>query len=175
MAEITPRIRTESAAMPPFRRVEDRRAGPTALGILVPPGLRTLVILRPRALEWDLLPLRPGEGEAAADFCAFGRDEAAGVARRVQRALEQAAQGAADPVLAAARASGDGYWVVVRAGEWSWAACRRLPGQPYRVNVFASLECAREAAGRLARFLCPQADAAQEYYFNTQHFGGEGP
>jgi hypothetical protein len=158
--------------MPPFRRVEDRRAGPTALGILVPPGLRTFVILRPRALEWDLLALRPAEGEAAADFCEFGRDEAAGVARRVQRALEQAAQGAAGPVLAATLPAGDGYRVVVRAGEWSWAACRRVPGQPYRVTVFASQESASEAAARLHRFLCPAAEAAQEYYFNTQHFGG---
>jgi hypothetical protein len=160
----------ESATMPPFCRVEDRRAGPTALGILVPPGLRTFVILRPRALEWDLLPVRSEAEEAATDFCDFGRDEAAGVARRVQRALEQAAQGVADPVLATARASGEGYWVVVRAGEWIWAACRRVPGQPYRVNVFASLESASEVAARLHRFLCPGADSAQEYYFNTQNF-----
>ncbi len=157
--------------MPPFRRVEDRRAGPTALGILVPPGLRTFVILRPRALEWDLLPVRGEDGEAASGFCDFGRDEAAGVARRVQRALEQAAQGASEPVLPSARAAGEGYWVVVRAGEWIWAACRRVPGQPYRVHVFASLESAREAASRLHRFLSPAADAGQEYYFNTQHFG----
>src|SRR5205807_2178264 len=31
--------------VPPFRRVESRQAGPTALGILVPPGPRTPVIL----------------------------------------------------------------------------------------------------------------------------------
>jgi hypothetical protein len=157
--------------MPPFRRVEDRRAGPTALGILVPPGLRTLVILRPRALEWDLLPLRPGEGSgAAAGFREFGRDEAAGVARRVQRALEQAAGAHANPVEAMPLPEGAGYWVVARAGELCWVACRRVPGQPYRASLFATLEGASEAAARLACVLCPAADAGQEYYFNTQHY-----
>jgi hypothetical protein len=157
--------------MPPFRRVEDRRAGPTALGILVPPGLRTFVILRPRALEWDLLPLRPGDPEGAAGFCEFGRDEAAGVARRVQRALEQGAGAVDSPVQAVVRPEGDGYLVVARAGEYRWVVCGRAPGQAYRASVFATLEGASEAAARVARFLCPDGEAAQEYYFNTQHFG----
>ena len=162
--------------MPPFRRVEDRRAGPTALGILVPPGLRTFVILRPRALEWDLLPLRPNDGGgAAAGFCEFGRDEAAGVARRVQCALEQAANAGPNPVQAVARPDSAGYWVVARAGEFCWVACRRVPGQPYRASLFATLEGARDAAARLALVLCPEADASQEYYFNTQHFESARP
>jgi hypothetical protein len=152
--------------MPPFRRVEDRRAGPTALGILVPPGGRTLVILRPRALEWDLLPLHEG-GPA---FCEFGRDEAAGVARRVQRALEQGAANSAGAVCAVARPDGEGYHVQIAAGEWTWIVCRRVPGQPYRAAVFATLEVADAAAAGVAPYLCPAADAAQEYYFNTQHF-----
>jgi hypothetical protein len=161
----------ESTTMPPFRRVEDRHAGPTALGILVPPGLRTFVILRPRALDWDLLPLRPDDGAgASAVFCEFGRDEAAGVARRVQRALEQAAAAADRPVQAVAHPDGVGYWVVVRAGEYCWVACRRVPGQPYRANRFATPEGAGEVAARLAGVLCPEPDAGQEYYFNTQHF-----
>src|SRR6266542_7121977 len=113
--------------MPPFRRVEDRRASATALGILVPPGGRSLVILRPRALEWDLLPLRP-DGAA---FCEFGRDEAAGIARRVQRALEQGVGSDVSPVRTVARPSGDGYHVAVWAGELDWVVCRRVPGQPY--------------------------------------------
>ena len=69
--------------MPAFRRVEGSQAGPSALGILVPPGARTLVILRPRALEWDLLPLQDrDEG-----FCEFDRETAAGIARGIQQAL----------------------------------------------------------------------------------------
>jgi hypothetical protein len=163
--------RLESTTMPPFRRVEDRHAGPTALGILVPPGLRTFVILRPRALEWDLLPLRPeDDNRASAAFCEFGRDEAAGVARRVQRALEQAAAAAERPVQAVAHPDGVGYWVVARAGEFCWVACRRVPGQPYRANLFATLEGAGDVAARLACVLCPEPDAGQEYYFNTQNF-----
>ncbi len=156
--------------MPPFLRVEDHRAGPTALGILVPPGARTLVIVRPRGLEWDLLPLRPGgDGEPAA-FCDFGRDEAAGVARRVQRALEQGVAGGVNPLQAVPHPGGDGYRVVARAGEWTWAVCRRVPGQPYQLTVFTTLEGASEVVACLARVLWPPADAGQEYYFNTQHF-----
>ena len=45
-----------------FRRVDDDRAGPAAMGILVPPGRRTFLILRPRALAWDLILLRRAEG-----------------------------------------------------------------------------------------------------------------
>jgi hypothetical protein len=157
--------------MPPFRRVEDCRAGPAALGILVPPGLRTFVILRPRALEWDLLPLRPGASSGVdVGFCEFGRDEAAGVARRVLRALEQGAGAATKPVEAVALSDGAGYWVVARASEFCWVACRRVPGQPYRASLFATLEGAGEAAARLACVLCPGPDAGQEYYFNTQHY-----
>jgi hypothetical protein len=162
--------------MPPFRRVEDRRAGPSALGILVPPGPRTLVILRPRSLEWDLLPLRPDDaGRASAGFCEFGRDEAAGVARRVQRALEQAAGVGANSVEAVALPDGAGFWVVARAGAWCWVACRREPGQPYRASQFATREGAGEAVARLACVLCPAAEAGQEYYFNTQNFSVKVP
>ncbi len=157
--------------MPPFRRVEDRRASATALGILVPPGGRTLVILRPRALEWDLLPLRP-DGAA---FSEFGRDEAAGIARRVQRALEQGAGNGESPIRVAKRAAGDGYHIEVRAGDLDWVVCRRLPGQPYEKVVFAALEGASDAAARLAPFLWPDADADQEYYFNTQNFARGSP
>jgi hypothetical protein len=155
--------------MPAFLRVEDRRAGPTALGILVPPGPRAVVVLRPRALEWDLLALRPEDGGVPA-LCDFGRDEAAGVARRVQRALEQAVAAGVNPLQATPHPGGEGYWVVARAGEWSWAACRRVPGKPYQVAVFLTPEAADAAAARLAGFLWPAADAAQEYYFNTQNF-----
>ncbi len=153
--------------MPPFRRVEDSQAGPTALGILVPPGLRTFVILRPRAVEWDLLPLASGDGGGA--FHPFEREEAAGVARRVRSALEQVV-GGASPVRAVARADAGGFWVIARAGEWDWIACRRAPGRPYQPTTFASREEAEEAARRLTLFLCPGQDGNQEVYFNTQHF-----
>jgi hypothetical protein len=155
--------------MPPFRRVEDCRASPSALGILVPPGLRTVVILRPRALDWDLLPARVGEG-AAIFFSDFDRDEAAGVARQVLRALEREACGETNPVAAMANPAGTGYVVVARPGEYGLIACPRIPGQPYRPMVFATIEEASAAAERLAAVLWPAAEANQEYYFNTQNF-----
>jgi hypothetical protein len=155
--------------MPPFRRVEDCRASPSALGILVPPGHRTVVVLRPRAMSWDLLALRPGDGPNPA-FCDFGRDEAAGVARRVQQALAQAACDGANPVETLAGPAHGGYRVCARAGGFTWLACLRLPGQPYQPVDFTTADEAHAAAARLARFLCPAADADQEYYFNTQNF-----
>jgi hypothetical protein len=36
--------------------------------------------------------------------------------------------------------------------------------------VFASRDEARRAGEALSRFVWPAADAAQEYYFNTQQF-----
>src|SRR5947209_20579622 len=110
--------------MAPFRRVEDCRASASALGILVPPGHRTVVILRRRAVGWDLLALLPGQGaDAHPAFCEFGRDEAAGVARRVQQALAQAAQAGANPVEAVGGPGPGGYRVCVRAGGFTWLAC----------------------------------------------------
>jgi hypothetical protein len=151
--------------MPPFVRVEDRRAGPDALGILVPPGRRTVVILRPRSLRWDLLAVRQGEPLA---FCEFGRDEAAGVARQVQRALELGAVTGVNSVAAVAGVGG--YTVCCRRGEFCWVACARRPGRAYEPAVFATADEAAAAAAELARILCPAADARQEYYFNTQNF-----
>ncbi len=63
-----------------------------------------------------------------------------------------------------------GYWVVVRAGEWGWVACRRVPGQPYQPTIFPTRDGADEAASRLAAVLWPASEAGQEFYFNTQHF-----
>src|SRR4051794_2585541 len=75
--------------MPAFRRVDARHAGAASLGIQVPPGAKTLVILRPHGLEWDLLPARwAGDAGTAPDFCQFGRDEAVLVARQLQQFLE---------------------------------------------------------------------------------------
>jgi hypothetical protein len=149
--------------MPAFRRVTDRQAGPAALGILVPPGRRTLVILRPRALSWDLLPIRLHE---RADFCEFGRDEAALLARQVHAALEQA-QG--DQQIQA-QAAADGYRVCAPVGGHLWIVCGRAPGQAYRPALFATLDEAEAAARRVAAVLWPGPDAQQEVYFNTQNF-----
>jgi hypothetical protein len=155
--------------MTAFRRVEDRLAGPRALGILVPPGLRTFVILRPRALVWDLLPLKP---EDTSGFCQFGRDEAAGLARRLKQSLEEAAC-AGQRSSATVLAHSGGFLACFAAQDLHWVVCRRIPGTPYRPLVFSSREEAQRALERLLPFVCPAADAGQEYYFNTQNFVAE--
>jgi|SRR5579864_5250808 len=151
--------------MSAFRRVEGHRAGPMALGILVPPGQQTLVILRPRALEWDLLPIRV-EGMPSG-FCQFGRDEAAVVARKVQRAFEASAANSAQVVAN----PGGGFLVWVPAVELMWTVCSRIPGRPYAPLVFSSQDDAQIAVNRIAPYFWPAIDAEQEYYFNTQNFG----
>jgi hypothetical protein len=157
--------------MPAYRRVDARQAGAAALGILVPPGPRTIVILRPRALEWDLLPLEPGKEQMRpAYFCAFSRDEAAAVARHVQEALARGAGHDPNPVEIVCSAPGQRYGVCARLGRYLWIACRRAAGQAYEPTFCPSLEEAGALAVRLTPLLWPQADAGQEYYFNTQAF-----
>ena len=153
--------------MSAFRRVEDRKAGPAALGVLAPPGRRTFLILRPRSLPWDLLLLR-GVGDDA--FRDLGRDEAAAAARGLIQALDGWAGGGPGGVEAAA--APDGYRVRVAAGPFVLLLCPREPGRPYRPQVFADADAARAAADALLAVLRPPAGAEQELYFNTRHFGG---
>jgi len=148
-----------------YRQIEGAQAGPQALGILVPPGVRTQVILRPRGLQWDLLPTQ----RVGAAFCEFGRDEAAGVARRVQLALAGAAASGHDPRhMIEVRTAG--YHVAAALAGWLWLVCPRRPGQAYEPVLFPTLSEAERVAEELAPFLFPAADAEQEYYFNTQCF-----
>ncbi len=157
--------------MPPFRKVDPQFAGPSALGILVPPGNTTLVILRPRGLDWDLLPARwTGEVATPPVFCEFGRDEAAQVARQISSALADAALAGKNPLETFGKAEVQEYQIWVRAGEFFWIPCRSRPGQPYVPVIFTAKDEAENAARRLAPFLHPAADAGQEYYFNTQKF-----
>ena len=157
--------------MPVFRRVDAQRAGAAALGILVPPGEKTLVILRPRGLEWDLLPaLWEGDAGAAPVFCRFDRDEAALVARRVQKCLEESVLSGTNPVETFGNSVGKEFQVWVRSREFVWILCRRRAGLPYEPLVFGSHEEAVSAGRRITPFVHPTADADQEYYFNTQNF-----
>jgi hypothetical protein len=157
-------------AMSPLRRVFAERAGPSALGILVPPGRRTVVILRPRALAWDLLLARPSEQSATgAAFGEMDREGAAAAADAVCRALEDWAGGGAGSVeLLPARQGGHHVWAAL--GAFAFVACPRQPGQPYRPAAFADGDDARAAATAIAAVLCPPAGAQQEVYFNTHKF-----
>jgi hypothetical protein len=155
----------------PFRRVEARSAGAQALGILVPPGRQALVILRPRAVPWDLLPARwDGDSARPPVFCLFNRDSAAGVARRLQQALEHGVDSGINPVQTIGDAAGQHFQVWVRTDEYVWLVCRRAPGQAYQPALFASQEEAAREAERLTPIFWPAPDAQQEYYFNTQQF-----
>ena len=155
-----------------FRRVDDHRAGPKALGILVPPGQRTVVILRPRALDWDLLPIRYDRG-VESGFCNFDREEAAGVARRLQQVLERSRAGEQE-VQVVNNPAGDGFLIWVPLLDLFWMLCPRVPGRPYEPCVFASGAEAETAVKRLSLVLWPPANTDQEYYFNTQNFSREG-
>ena len=157
--------------MPAFRRVDARQAGPDALGILVPPGRQTLVILRPRSVPLDLLPLRLGqEHMQPAAFCALGRDEAAVLARHAQDALARGAGREPNPVEVVCSAPQQRYGVCVRIAEHLWIACQRASGEAYEPAFWPSIEEAAAIVARLTPLVWPPAEAGQEYYFNTQAF-----
>ncbi|MCI0377196.1 MAG: hypothetical protein L0215_06310 [Gemmataceae bacterium] len=159
--------------MPAFRRVEPRQAGPSALGILVPQGIHTFLVLRARALPWDLLAAQwNGRADSAPAFCQFFRDEAATIARRLPQAFEAAASCAQSPVLTVSDSAGTAFQIWLRALDYVFIACRRTPGENYEPIVFSSKEDAEAAGNRVEQYFWPGADANQEYYFNTQYFAG---
>lgn len=155
--------------MPPFLRIDQNRAGPAAVGILVPPGQRTTVIVRPRALKWDLLPVRIEDGVRSA-FCQFSRDEAAGVARLLHRDLSATAATGLDPFVLFSQPKASSFQIGIKGGEFYWIVCARTPGRSYEPVEFASEAEAQASVQDIGKFLCPPPDANQEVYFNTQHF-----
>ncbi len=112
--------------MCPLRRVEDQRAGPSALGILVPPGRRTFLIVRPRSLPWDLLLSR---ADAAGAFLELHPDEANALAQELYHALNNWS-GAAGRIEEIASPDGFGFWVRVSVGPFALLACGRAPDGP---------------------------------------------
>jgi len=157
--------------MAAFRRVEPHQAGPRALGILVPPAARTVVIVRAQSLPWDLLPARwDGNPEIAPAFCDFQRDEAAQLARRFLQALEAAAAAGENPVETLGDSRGQAFQVWVRAADCFWIPCWRAAHRLYQPLLVASREEARQAGEALSRVVWPAAHAEQEYYVNTQMF-----
>jgi hypothetical protein len=73
--------------MTALRRVFGDKAGPNALGILVPPEARTTLVIGPRALPWDLLPIAPGQDVIS--FRNFSAAEAEAAAAALARTLEE--------------------------------------------------------------------------------------
>jgi hypothetical protein len=154
--------------MSAFRRVEGKEAGPTALGVLAPPGRRTYLILRPRAWPWDLVLLRPAD---ASVFHEMDRDEATATGEGLARALEAWSVGGPGRVETAAAPQGPGSWLRVHVGPYTLLLCPRTPGRPYEAERFADDDAARAAAANLTPILRPPPGAQQELYFNTRHFG----
>jgi hypothetical protein len=149
--------------MPPFRNVNAGRAGHRAIGILVPPGSRTLVIVRPRSLSLDLVMVRrnpPGFKEESR--------QAAGLA--AQNLAKALAEGEAGQVVVVPASSSEGYWVEALVDSSPLIACPRRPGQPYVPLVYASPEEAERAADELRSILFPAHDANMELYTNLSQF-----
>jgi len=150
-----------------LRRVPDDGAGPEALGILLPPGLRTVLIVRPRALQWDLLLV---QGVAGTTFRSLSRAEAPLIAQSFYQALEQWNRGGVGHVGVVPSLEGTGFLVWADVGDFALVACERIPGQPYRPMQFPAEDEAHAAVGRITAALCPPAPAEQEVYFNTRNF-----
>jgi hypothetical protein len=162
-------IRDKGKVMPPFRTVHAGRAGPSALGILVPPGNRTVVVVRPRALPVDLVMVRPAtNGASGASFFEAGRQAAGLEAQRLAQALVQGAAGSTGVVVIGAE---NACHVRAEVGTFHFVACERLPGQAYRPHVYATLDDAKRAADELEAVLFPGPDAERELYTNMSQFG----
>ena len=157
--------------MSSFRRVEGPEAGPNALGILIPPGHRTLVILRPRALDVDLVLTRSrADSPGVFRFWEIASIEGNLMARQVHRALEEWAQGGPGIIEVVPLTERHGWRVRIEIGSFNWAVCPRVPGQPYRAMTFTAEGEARTLASRLAEVLCPSLEGDRELYLNTHEF-----
>jgi hypothetical protein len=153
----------------PFRKVDARFAGPGALGILVPMGPRTLVVMRPRALPWDFVPTLCDE-EGATSFPLFNREQAAIEARRCFKSLEASLAAQVSPVETACDSAETCFQIRIRTDGFLWLACRRAPGESFRPIVFATRGEAETAAAQIEAVVFPPAEAVQDVYFNTQNF-----
>jgi hypothetical protein len=137
----------------------------------MPRGPRTLVILRPRSLAWDMVPVRPdGEPDQGTLFWEVNREEGASLISELHRSLEEWASGGLGRVEPAPAPGGVGYHVRVGVGRFVLLTCGRFPGVPYKPEIFDNVSQALAAAERIASVLCPAADTAQEIYFNIDNF-----
>ena len=152
----------------PVRRVFGSRAGPAAIGLLIPPGQRTVVILRPRSLPWDLLCIQPDE--QVIRFREFAREEAEAVAESLGTALEQSSPGKHHRIETAPAPGSPGSCIRVVLGRYCLIVCPRLPGQSYRPMVWDTEAEALAAATALKQSLVPNLGETREIYFNSRHF-----
>jgi hypothetical protein len=152
--------------MSALRLVTDNRAGPAAVGILVPPSRRTFLIVRPRSLPLDLLVLAESGSNA---FREFEREQAGRAAEALFDILAGSNPGRVECATAAGDAA-DAFYLRVHVGPFHLLACDRRPGQAYVPLAFADLASARSTAQRVTRLLCPPLGSDQEVYLNTRNF-----
>jgi hypothetical protein len=158
----------EDSTMTALRRVFGDKAGPNALGILVPPGARTTLVVRPRALPWDLLPVTPSVDVIR--FREFSAAEAEALAEGFARSLEEQASRSEDGCEAIRAPGSPGFCVRAIVGTFHLIACPRLPGQPYRPMVWTEFDVASDAAAVVRKVFFPPDGSRQEIYFNSRHF-----
>ncbi len=155
--------------MSSLRRVDARDAGSNAVGILLPPGTRTVLIVRPRSAPWDMLLVRSGEGgERGTPFLHLEREEAEAMAEGLCRALGRWVAGGPGTIDAAAAPDDAGFWVQAEIGAFPLIVCPRRPGQAYRPAAFATVAEAETTARALTAVLCPASEL--EVYCNSRHF-----
>ncbi|MGE3804931.1 MAG: hypothetical protein AB7K24_09695 [Gemmataceae bacterium] len=148
-----------------FVRVEGKQAGPEAVGVLVPPGRRTMVIVRPRALDWDLLPLGPEQAGKPFPLWEVSHLEAAPLAASICDALESANGLRVEPI-----GTPLGYQIRASVGRFVLIVCDRVPGQPYQPSHFEKVSRAQEVADLVLASLNPSAASPGQLYLNTQNF-----
>jgi hypothetical protein len=130
-----------------------------------------LIVLRPRALDVDLVLLRPDADEGTGSgFMEMTRQQAGVDAQKLAQALVNWANGGSGCVEVVP-ADEDRFWVRVDVETFALLACARLPGQPYAPKLFGTFEEAERVADALRAVLCPSADANQELYTNLSQFG----
>jgi hypothetical protein len=152
----------------PLRRVFANRAGPNAIGLLIPPGPRTVVIMRPRSVPWDFLCIHPDADTIR--FREFAREEAEAVAESLGEALEKDGTGANDKIETMPAPGSPGCCLRIALDRFHLFACPRAPGQAYRLMVWATPEEAMQAATALRQSLYPDDGETREIYFNSRHF-----
>jgi hypothetical protein len=129
-----------------------------------------VLILRPRALDWDLLLLAiPGRS--------LGRELAGHEAEAASRVVLGALlDGQADrPDVAQAIALSTGGWQVQAAfGGLAFLVCPRVPGKPYEPLHCREASEAQRVVQALGAVLRPPSTMPREVYLNTRQFARGG-
>jgi hypothetical protein len=154
--------------MSPPRVVSGDKAGPNAIGILVPPAPRTFLIVRPRSLCFDLLVLAEAHGSA---FREFEREQASRAAEALLDALcSLSSIQSAKTEVRASNSDPEALELRLHVGPFHLLVCERQPGKPYAPLHFINEISAGAAAESLRLLIAPPNGMQQEFYLNTRFF-----